>query len=157
VFSGLMVTNEVGLSVVTRWTLGALGLATPARVLLALAGIALFLRAVWRLREAWEAPLAGLALIPFLTDPNNYYYAFVPLGFVLAERRPAAAGVLWAACLAWNLNGRLLYHSYEEYFVASIIAVVSSAGLLAVLGSPAPEAGASAAPEAGVGPAPERA
>ncbi len=138
-FSQLDVTNRVGLGTVVAWTFGDSTLSTIARGVTALAGLALFGWALPRI-EVWEAPLAGLALIPFLTDPTNYYYEFVPLGFVWAARRPAVVGVLVLACLAWNANGWLFYRTYEEYFGASVITVIASLCVLALLAFGAPRA-----------------
>jgi len=139
-FSGLGATNRIGLSVVTTWLFGATPwLSAALRGSVALAAIALFVMALGRAHD-FEAALLGLVLVPFVTDPTNYYYAFVPLFFVLGERRPAITAIVFGACLAWLLNGWLYYRTYEEYFHASVIAVIACGALLVLMvRAPAPD------------------
>ena len=125
-FTALSATNKVGL--------GALLSHFPAFVkehssLWRGGFILLFGVLYWRgLRDAqpWEAAALGFAIIPWFTDPTNYYYSFFPMGAILAARRPWIGVILLVTALAWNLSGLWLYRSYAEFSAASAIAILGA-------------------------------
>ena len=133
-FTALAATNKVGLS---AW-LGSLPApVAPLAPILRATILVLFAFLFWRgLREAlpWEASALGFALIPFLTDPTNYYYSFFAMGVVLAHRRPIIGLILLATGLAWDLSGLLLYRTYAEFSVASAIAIVGASAVTWAMG-----------------------
>ena len=133
-FTALSATNKVGL--------GALLSHFPAFVKehsgLWRAGLILFFGALyWRgLRDAqpWEAAALGFAIIPWFTDPTNYYYSFFPMGAILAARRPLIGVILLATALGWNLSGLWLYRSYAEFGSASAIAILGATAVTWAMG-----------------------
>ena len=133
-FTALAATNKVGLS---AW-LGSLPApVAPLAPILRATILVLFAFLFWRgLRDAlpWEASALGFALIPFLTDPTNYYYSFFAMGVVLAHRRPIIGLILLATGLAWDLSGLLLYRTYAEFSVASAIAIVGASAATWAMG-----------------------
>ncbi len=136
-FTALSATNKVGLGAIIA-RLPSSGTVQPG---LWRAGfILLFAALYWRgLRDArpWEAAALGFAMIPFITDPTNYYYSFFSMGAVLAHRRPIIGVILLSTGLAWNLSGLWLYRSYAEFTCASVIAVLAATWVVWVMGRPA--------------------
>jgi len=133
-FTALSATNKVGL--------GALLSHFPAFVkenssLWRGGFILLFGVLYWRgLRDAqpWEAAALGFAIIPWFTDPTNYYYSFFPMGAILAARRPWIGVILLVTALAWNLSGLWLYRSYAEFSAASAIAILGATAVTGAMG-----------------------
>jgi len=128
-FASVAATNKMGVGVLAdRLLPESPAAATAMRAIVAIAFGALFWRA---LREAlpWEAAALGFAVIPFVTDPTNYYYSFFAMGAPLAARRPLVGVALLATALAWGINGLVLYRSYAEFPAASAIAVVGAASV----------------------------
>jgi hypothetical protein len=125
-FSGTAVTNRIGLEVAVQSILGEV---PWAATLIRLSAIAVFLGLFWgalRRTEDWEAAALGGCIVPMLVAPTNYYYSLFLVIALLATRRPRVGLILLAAATAWNVNGLVLYRTYEEFFWASIIAVAAS-------------------------------
>ena len=89
----------------------------------------LFWRATGRIR-AWEASALGFALIPLLSNPANYYFAFVICGALLAIQRPRIQVIVLASAALWIANGLWFYRLPEEYLGAGIIAVTLPLAML---------------------------
>lgn len=141
-FAALPAANKMGLGVLSQWLVGPGTLAASLFVLgMRIVFVWLFWRALAHARD-WESAALGIALIPILTDPTNYYYSFAVLSVVLAVRRPRIG--LWgvACALLWNLNGLINYRTYEEYAYASAIAVLFAFALVLEMARPAVESGA---------------
>jgi hypothetical protein len=118
---------------------GALGLALGiGRILVVALGLLAFWRALAH-AEDWEAAALGATLVPLLTDPTNYYFSFVLAALFLALRRPRIGVVLFLACIAWSLNGLVLYRQDVEFVGASLIALALSFAILVEMTRP-PEA-----------------
>jgi hypothetical protein len=135
-FASVSATNKMGLGVIAaRAFPDAAGLAFALRAAGAIAFAALF----WRgLRDAlpYEAAAFGFALIPWATDPTNYYYSFFVLGAVLAARRPLVGVVLLATAVAWGINGMVFYRDYVEFPAASVIALLSTVAVAFAMARP---------------------
>lgn len=135
-FASVSATNKMGLgAIAARVFPDSAGLALALRAAGAIAFAALFWRA---LRDAlpYEAAAFGFALIPWATDPTNYYYSFFVLGAVLAARRPLVGMVLLATGVAWGINGMVFYRDYVEFPAASVIALLSTVAVAAAMTRP---------------------
>jgi len=125
-FSSMAITNQMGIQVLAQWlSPDASWLALPFRILVLIAFLALFWRAL-RDTQDWEAAALGACLIPLVTAPTNYYFSFFIVVALLACRRPTVGLVLLGAATAWNINGLIFYQEYDEYRWASVIAVAAS-------------------------------
>lgn len=116
---------------------GALGAALGV---VRLAVVALGLLAFWRAlarAEDWEAAALGATLVPLLTDPTNYYFSFVVAALFPALRRPRIGVLLFAACIAWSVNGLVFYRQDAEFVGASLVAVALSFAILLEMARPA--------------------
>lgn len=134
-FASVSATNKMGLGVVVGRVLpDPSALAIALRIAAAAGFATLFWRA---LRDAlpWEAAALGFALIPWATDPTNYYYSFFVVGAVLAVRRPVVGIVLLATGIAWGIDGMVFYRDYLEFPAASLIALASTVGVAVAMTS----------------------
>lgn len=133
-FASVSSTNKMGLGVVAHRLFTDMPAAAGALRVAAVLGLAALF---WRgLRDAlpWEATALGFTMIPFVTDPTNYYYSFFVMGAVLAARRPLIGAILLAISVAWGVNGLVLYRSYAEYPAASVIAVLGAIAVTWAMG-----------------------
>ncbi len=146
-FQGVEANNKVGLPVVlaaleraapqepiagSQVTRTARWASTGVRILgwlLIGSALLLYWRAL-RFCAPWEAALLAFALIPVLSQPTNYYYAFVLCGVLLAERRPRIGLWVVVASAAWAVGGLLLYREVLSYLLASGVALALSAVVL---------------------------
>jgi hypothetical protein len=164
-FSTIRGANSMGLSVLIEnlpaLVSGSGGLrgleSEPPAIQLALRGlhgavvlvfVFLFWKALGR-ADPLESAVLGLAMIPVLSRPTNYYYLFFLVASLLVRRRPRTGIWLLGAGLAWIVNGLVFYWEYTEYVVASIIALLLSLALLLEvwLGQPIEPASESPSPE----------
>jgi hypothetical protein len=120
--NGKLATNaEGGLLVLSPATSGMRALMTAAQLVLLAPCLYLFAKALRRL-SSWQAPLLGLALIPLLSGPANYYYGFCIGLLLLGVARRRVYGYVLGCCSLWLASAIVFFDSPSEYFTGSVLA-----------------------------------
>jgi hypothetical protein len=149
--------NKVGLPALAGFLLGETGERTgeaPAWAVAAVRGgqlalVAALLVLAWRAlarAEPWEGAALGFVLVPFLTQPANYYYSLVLPAALLATRRPRIGLALFATTLLWGGAGLVYYGGprsldAREFATESLIAVLFCLFVAREMTLPAPAVG----------------